>query len=361
MRKLLLITIVLLLLFCIACTDSKGAATVNDTPPASPITAVSETPQPRVTFEPWEKYQDVVPMIQFDWGTYQSLDEFVDEISHITVATVVDIEVFLYDEEPEREGDLLQDTMIKYTVSIDEPLKGGLAQGGTIAAWQRGWRYNDVNLWHPYIPPLEYDRTYLLFFNKNDYPFELLDVDYYLGMSFESYPEIKDGKLYPHPYSNLFSEGQPLEDTVSSITQLVEKKTALLNALMDLSAEQGTESLGSLLTDDQVPVRQLTPDEIQTYLDLPSSEVIKETAGSELENSDVFVWIKTDELTKAQQETFEAALRITAAEIADERSWGYEVCVTPFHSLVCIARGEDRATILDHFHRILDELAEKES
>ncbi len=255
---------------------------------------------------------------------------------------------------------MLQDTAIKYTVSIGNPLKGGLTQGGTAAVWQSGWRYNDVNLWLPDIPPLEYDNTYLLFIKENENPSGSLDIDYYLGMPFESYPEVIDGKLYPHPYSNLFREEQPLDDVVLSITQLVENITALLNALMDLSAGQGTERLGALLSDDQVPDRQLTPDEIQTYLDLAGSEVIKETAGSELENSDVFVWIKTDELTREQQETFEAALRTVAEGIADEREWGYEVSITPFHSLVCIARGEDRATILDHFHRILDELGEAE-
>ncbi len=357
MRKILMVCI-LLLVVCSACTDQKGAATATGTPSASVSAAVSETPQPCVTFEPWEKYTDAYPMI--DWGIYQSLDELVDKTDYIAVATVQDIEVFLYDEVPQNEGNMIQDTAIKYTVSIDSPLKGGLTQGGNTAVWQRGWRYNGVNVWHPDIPPLEYDSTYLLFFTKNEYPSGTLDIDYYLGMPFESYPQIKDGKLYPHPHSNLFSEGQPLEDVVSSITQLVGNKTALLNALMDLSAGQGAERLGSQLTDYQIPVRQLSLEEIQTYLDFAGSDVIVEAAGSELENSDVFVWIKTDELTRTQQEDLDAALRVAAAGIAEKRDWGYEVSVTPFHSLVCIARGEDRALIMEAFHRILDELSGEE-
>ena len=356
MRRIYLMIIALLLLVCSACTDNKGSATASDTPSASVSAGVSATPQPRVTFEPWEKYSDALPMI--DWGMYESLDELVDRADYISVATVLDIEVFL-NEEIESENDPLQDTMIKYTVSIDKPLKGDLTQSGTIPVWQRGWRYNGVNVWHPDIPPLEYDRTYLLFFSENDSPIASLDVDYYLGMPFESYPEVRDGKLYPHPHSNLFSKGQSLDDVVLSITELVENKKAFRDALMDLSAEQGAERLGSLMSDDQVPVRQLTSDEMQTFLDFAGGDVMKETAGSELKNSDVFVWIKTDELTQPQQDELEAALREVAAHIADDRNWGYEVSVTPLHSLVCIARGEDRATILDAFHRILDELTDE--
>lgn len=292
-------------------------------------------------------------MIEIDREIVQSLVDMVDKSDHIAVAAVWDIEVFINEFESEGEGNPLQNTFIKYTVSIDKPLKGDQALSGTIAVWQRGWRYNGVNVWHPDIPPLEYDSTYLLFFNQNDYPVEPLDVDYCLGMPYESYPQIRDGKLYPHPRSNLFTEGQSLDDTVLMITQLMEKKTARRDALMGLSAGQGAERLGLLLTDDQVPVRQLTSDEIQAFLDAAASGVIKETSGSALKNSDVFVWIKTQELTKSQQEELEAALRATAAGIANERSWGY----APFHSLVCIARGEDRYTILDAFRRILDELA----
>ena len=357
MQKCYTIALVLLLLTFSACTDQKGLVTAAGTPSASASAAVSETPPPRVTFEPWEKYSDALPMI--DWGMYQSLDELVDRVDYITVATVSDIEVFLYEEEPEQENDLLQDTMIKYTVSIDKPLKGNLVQSDTVAVWQRGWRYNGVNVWHPDIPPLEYDRTYLLFISNNENPIGSLDVDYYLGMPFESYPQIRDGKLYPHPHSNLFSEGQPLDEIVLPITELVEKKTAFRDALIGLSAAQGVERLGTLLSDDQVPVSQLTFDEIQTFLDLAGGDVIGETAGSELENSDVFVWIKTDELTQPQQDVLETALQEVAARIADERNWGYGVSVTPFHSLVCISRGEDRATILDAFHRILDELTDE--
>ncbi len=353
MRKILMLCI-LLLVVCSACTDQKGAATATGTPTASVSAAVSETPQPRVTFEPWEKYTDAYPMI--DWGIYQSLDELVDKTDYIAVAIVQDIEVFLYDEVPQNEGNMIQGTAIKYTVSIDNPLKGGLTKGGNTAVWQRGWRYNGVNVWHPDIPPLEYDSTYLLFIKANEYPSGSLDIDCFLGMPFESYPQIKDGKLYPHPHSNLFSEGQPLEDVVSSITQLVENKTALRNALLDLKAEQGAERLGSQLTDYQVPVRQLTAEEIQKYIEVAGGDVIREAAGSELENSDVFVWIKTDELTRTQQEDLDVALRTAASGIAEKSDWGYEVSVTPFHSLVCIARGEDRALIMEAFHRILDEL-----
>lgn len=317
MKKMLII-IMLLLLVCSACTNQKETTVTSYTPLASSSAVVSETQQPRITFEPWENYQDVLPMISFDWGIYQSLEELVDKTDYIAVATVLDIEVFLYeDDEPNRENDPLQDTMIKYTVRIDKPLKGGLKQSGTITVWQHGWRYNDVNIWHPDIPPLEYSKTYMLFFIDNEYPIETLDIDYYVGMPFESYPEVTDGKLYPHPYSNLFTSGQSFDNIVFSITQLVEKKTALRDALIDLSAELGTKRLASCLNQDQVSVRELTSGEMQTFYDLAGSDVVKETADRELKNSDIFIWVKTNDLTETQQDELEAALTSVSARIAD--------------------------------------------
>ncbi len=356
MKKMTII-IMLLLLVCSACTGQKETTATSHTPSASPNAVVSETQQPRVTFEPWEKYEDVLPMISFDWVIHQSLEELVDKTDYIFVATVLDIEVFLYEDgEPNRKDDPLQDTMIKYTVRIDKPIKGSLKQRGTITVWQHGWRYNDVNIWHPDIPPLEYSKTYMLFLINNEHPIETLDIDYYVGMPYESYPEIKDDKLYPHPYSNLFTSGQSFDNIVFSITQLVEKKTALRDALIDLSAELGTKRLASCFSQDQVSVRELISDEMQIFFGFAGSDVVKETAGRELKNSDIFIWFKTNELTKTQQDELEAALTSVSVRIADERNWGYKVSVMPFHSLVCISRGEDRAIIHEAFYRILDEL-----
>jgi hypothetical protein len=356
MRRIILISIVLLLLGCSACSDND-MATASPLSSASSDTATSETAKPRATFEPWENYQNVLPMISIDWVIYPSLDALVDRTDHIAVATVLDIEASLYQQdESERQNDPLQDTMIQYTVRIDEPIKGGLPQGGTIAVWQRGWGYKGVNVWHPDIPPLEADRSYLLFFINNDQPIDTLDVDYYVGMPFESYPEIRSGKLYPHPHSTLFREGQALDDTVFSITQIVEKKAALRDALIGLSAEQGAKRLSSVLSQDQKAVRKLTSEEMQPFFDFAGSDVVKEAAGSKLKNSDIFIWAKTEELTKTQQAALEAALTPVAERIAEKRDWGYQVSVTPFHSLICISRGEDRATIHMAFREILDEL-----
>mgnify|MGYP000454065927 CR=1 FL=1 len=356
MKKIILVTIVVVLLCCSACINQKESTMPLST--ASSTAAVSETPEPRVKFEPWEKYQDVLPIISFDWEIYQSLDELVDKTDYIAVATVLDIDVFLHNDEPRSESSPLQDTMINYTICIDRPLKGGLTQNSNISVWQRGWRYNDVNIWHPDIPPLEYDKTYLLFFIDNEYPLAALDVDYYVGMPFESYPEIRDGKLYPHPYSHLFRNEQRLDNIILAITQLIEKKTAHRDALICLTAEQGAERLSSCLHEDQVAIRKLTSEEMQLFLDFSGSDAVEETAGSELKNSDIFIWIKTNELTKTQQAELKTTFTQAAARIAEERNWGYKVSVTPFHSLVCISRGEDRATIHEAFHRILDELVE---
>lgn len=356
MKKILLATIVTVLLCCSACINQKESTMPLST--ASSTAAVFETPEPRVTFEPWEKYQDALPMISFDWVFYRSLDELVDDTDYIAVATVLDIDVFLHDDEPKVVSSPLQDTMINYTVCINEPLKGSLTQNSNISVWQRGWRYNDVNIWHPDIPPLEYDKTYLLFFIDNEYPLAALDVDYYVGMPLESYPEIRDGKLYPHSCSHLFSNKQRLNNIILAITQLIEKKSAHRDALICLTADQGAERLSSYLHEDQVPIRELTSDEMQLFLDISGRDAVEETAGSELKNSDIFIWIKTNELTKTQQTELETALTQAATRIAEECNWGYKVSVTPFHSLVCISRGEDRATIHEAFHRILDELVD---
>ena len=183
--------------------------------------------------------------------------------------------------------------------------------------------------------------------------------------AFDSFAEVIDGKVVQHEYSDLFEDSMPLEDAVEAINSAIEtakrldeEEAARKASLTNLTAEQGAQAIGEIFANDsdQAPVRDLAGEEMQAVYDFENDMRILAVSGKLLENSDLFIWIKTQELTRQQREDLESALVPAAAQAAAARDWGHQVSVTPFHSMIVIARGEDRATILMKFHRVLDDL-----
>lgn len=366
MRKSLLVFVIFLLFGGLAGCGTNDAASQVQSVQAQPILSQTgeaiTTPRaipPRVTFEPWENYEDVQVMMQISWPYFETTSDLVLRTEFIAVVTVKDIEVFLSNANTEADRPL-DETLIKYTLRIDESIKGDFEQSSTVEVWQEGWQYAGINVWHPDIPPLEYDKTYLLFFNSAVYPHATLTIEYRFGTPFVAYPEIVDGKLYPHPRNNLISEGEPAVDMIASVRWFVEEEAARTAALTNLTATQGAQAISDYFANDsyQSSVRDLTDEEMQAVYDFENDVRMLAVSGKLLENTDMFIWIETQELTRQQREEFESALIPAAEQTASVRDWGHRVRVTTYHSIIVIARGEDAATILEKFRQILVEIQE---
>lgn len=288
-------------------------------------------------------------MIQISWAYYETLADLCELTENIAVATVEDIGIDVKTSETLPDCDVpFSETAVAYTVTISEPIKGGFSAGDTLTVYQSGWQLDDINIWHPDMPPLKVGKTYLLFFNEH------------INVPFESYPEISDGVLHPHERSRFFDDGMKADDAITMVTQLVSDEAAREYALSSFSADRGALDLSKRLSHitDQTPVRDLSEAEMQTVYDFAGDSRVIGTAGKLLKNGDIFIWVKTQELSRQQTEDLESALTPASEQAATARNWGYQVSITPYHSLIVIARGEDRATILEEFWQILDDLQE---
>lgn len=308
--------------------------------------------KPRVTFEPWANYKNFLPEICFSWPNYRTLADLCERTQNIVVATVEDIEVFAQPiEEPGGAKTALRDTLIKYNINITQTIKGELSAGEKINVWQRGWEYDGINIFHSDIPPLDYDKTYLVNFNKNEYTHDTLDDSYYVGAPFEAYPEVIDGKLYPHQHSRLFFEGELLEEAIQEI-QSVAFSVMPINIPIEESVGILTQWLINYAI-EFTPARDLTGEELQEFYDFEDSNFVTAVIGKELQNGYKFVWIKTTELSKLQQTDFYDTLNAAAKAIADSENSHYEVSCKPFDSLITvIGANEDNASVHHQFYKM---------
>jgi hypothetical protein len=244
-------------------------------------------------------------------------------------------------------------------VEVIQSLKGKFNAGEQINVDQNGGLAECINEYIENLPFLEEGATYILFLFEPSVAKGMPFFEYMTG-AFDTYAQVIDGKVVQHEYSRLFENQMPLEDAVKEIMGAVEEEEARTAALTNLTPEQGAQAVGNILANDpnQAAVRNLTDEEMQTIYNFENDERVWGVSGKLLENSDLFIWIKTHELTLQQREDIQSVLITAAEKVAEERDWGYQVSVTPYHSMIVIARGEDRATILMMFHRVLDDLQE---
>ena len=106
------------------------------------------------------------------------------------------------------EGSSLFKTDVRYVLEYQQGLKDeyDYAAGDRIQVRQKGYSFGRFNVFEPTAPPMEAGKTYLLFVKDN-----------YL-YSFETYPEVIDGAIYPLGESELFEEGTILEDLINIIS-----------------------------------------------------------------------------------------------------------------------------------------------
>lgn len=351
MKKVLLIIIVLIVVLCAACTEAdKNQATASSVNPSPlPSASINQTSL-QVTFEPWANYVDIIPSVEISWEFYETFSVLCKDSDVIATATVMDVQILDYPDESLNDSDYpFQRTLIKYTAEVDQSYKGDFAESEIFKVYQTGWRYGDINIYHKDTPPLDYDKTYLMFiYEASGNP----DAKYLFCIPFESYPQIIDGKLVPHERSRFFYNGQTLENAFNAITE----ELTLQEAPGKISASQGVQYLIEFLSQypDQTPIRKLKESKFLEIYDSYNCYFVQDFIGMELENGDMFIWIETSKLLKHQQENFEKTLNVNTKRIAKDLDEHFKVTCTPFHSIITICDyNEDNATIHDAFQKIV--------
>ena len=346
MKRYTLMVLILILALSGACAANTDAA--------APATTAASSETPRVTFAPWADYEDMLPGISISWAYYETLADLCEDAQSIIVGTVRDIDVVPKPEDEQTYDDEnVRETVIKYNVEVSQALSGDQTVGETVSVWQSGWQYGDINVYHPDTPPLAYDKTYIMFLGENAYIENPIYPAFHFCVPFESYPEIADGIVLPHPRSRFFTKDMSAEDTIDMISKEVTQQ----NAPEQITAVQGVSGLieRAAFAPDQTPVRDLSNEEIQTVFDFAGNDFVLETAGKELENGDIFIWVKINKLEDAQQDSFYSTLETAVSPVAAERDAHFKVTCTPFHTMVSICLyNEDNATIHDAFKKVID-------
>lgn len=349
MKKLIWILFATALLFTfIGCKKDKES--IPESIQTTPIQTQSKPTEPpkqtgRVTFELWEDYQEFLPKVSFDIGSPQSFVELAEQTPICVIATVNDIEII---ELGTQTFEPLYDTIVKYTVHVDRSVNGDVTVGHTIYVLQNGYSFGDINIYHEYFPPLDYDQTYFMSIRpSNDN-----DDEYYFGSPFVSYPKVIDNKLYPVLHNRLFYEGQPIEYAIEDI-----RAAAYSIMPINLPIEQNIEVMTQRLINYDtpfIPVRDLTSEELSEFYDFDNSEFVTAVVGKEMENGYKFVWIKTTELDKYQQEDFSSKVSSTVKTMASELGIHCKVSTKPFDTLITlIGASEDNASLHHWFYDML--------
>ncbi|MBT3318514.1 MAG: membrane lipoprotein lipid attachment site-containing protein [Clostridia bacterium] len=365
MKKMLYILFaVAFLAACAGCIQTIESSTTQ----TNPAQTDSAQPSPSPTCE---ELTTVVWMA--DWAPFESLTDIVEVSKTIIVGKVtavlpavrIDKIAYGYSTSTDPEA---QDwsNVTRNEVEVLQSLKGELQIGEQINVDQNGGLAECINEYGENMPFLKEGSIYILFLSELPTAKGTPYFEYKVG-AFDSLAEVIEGKVQQHEYSEIFEENMPLENAVEVINSAIdsvklmdEEEASRKAALTDLTAAQGAQTVSEYFANDphQSPVRDLTDEEMQAVYDFENDIRILAVSGKLLENGDRLIWIKTQELTRQQCEELESALIPAAAQAAAALDWGHQVKVTPFHSMIVIARGEDRATILEKFRRALVEIQE---
>lgn len=332
MKKLILLLIVLFIIAASGCGTNESQ---NDS------LNIEIQPSPTQTCE---EIIDIVSAV--DWEP-QTLEEMsvrtetiiVGRVNKVLPAVRINLSEYGYETTLEREE---WTNITRTKVEVLQSIKGELIEGESINVDQYGGFAECINEYIDGMPFLEQDASYIFFLHEPDYGKNAPYCRYMTGI-WQSFLEVADGKMLKQDYS-FFDEGLPLEEAVEQI-----KAVMIPIPPTNIPIEQAVQALSEFLTDYETgfaPKRDLTDEELAKISDFDENPLIVSVIGKELQNGRLILWVKTVELNKAQQNSFEKEINSSIKLYADSLGVNYKVSVMQLDTLITIiGGGEDRASI----------------
>lgn len=329
MKKLIITLIILVLVAVTGCST-------ND--------SINEEPKPSPTCE---EIIELVSAIDWEPLTLEEMSVRTDTIivgrvNEVLPAVRINKTELGYETTLDREE---WTNITRTKVEVLQSIKGELKEDECINVDQEGGFAECINEYIDGMPFLKQGSTYIFFLHE---PYGK-DVQYcrYMTGIWQSFLEVEDGRMLKQNHS-FFEEGLPLEEAVEQI-----KAVMIPIPAVNIPIEQAMHALSEFLTDYETgfaPKSDLTVEELAKISDFDENPFVVSVIGKELQNGCLVLWIKTAQLNKGQQRSFEEELSYSIRLYADSLGVDYAVTVRQLDTLVTIiGGGEDRASIHDWF------------
>lgn len=336
MKKLILSLTVLVLVVVTACgTNDNLKDNINEKSKPSPTPTCEEIIE-LVSAVDWEP-------LTLEEMSVRTETIIVGRVNEVLPAVRINLSEYGYETTLDREE---WTNITRTKVEVLQSVKGELQEGESINVDQYGGFAECINEYIDGMPFLDHDATYIFFLHEPGYVKNAPYCRYMTG-TWQSFLESADGKMLKQNYS-FFEEGLPLEEAVEQI-----KAVMIPIPPTNIPIEQAVQELSEFLTDYETgfaPKRDLTDEELVKISDFDDNPLIVSVIGKELQNGRLILWLKTVELNKAQQNSFEEELNSSIKLYADSLGVKYKVSVMQLDTLITIiGGGEDRASIHDWF------------
>lgn len=331
MKKLILLLTVLFMITTTGCsTNDNQNDSIN----------VEIQPSPTPTCE------EIIELVSaVDWEP-QASDEMsvrtetiiVGRVNEVLPAVRINLSEYGYETTTDREK---WTNITRTEVEVLQSIKGELKEGESINVDQEGGFAECINEYIDGMPFLKQGSTYI-FFLREPYGKDVQYCRYMTGI-WQSFLEVEEGRILKQSHS-FFEEGLPLEEAVEQI-----KAVMIPIPPVNIPVEKAVQALSEFLTDYETgfaPKSDLTDEELAKISNFDENPFIVSVIGKELQNGRLILWVKTDELNKAQQNSFEEELNSSIKLYADSLGVNYKVSVMQLDTLITIiGGGEDRASI----------------
>lgn len=337
MKKLILLLTVLVLVAVTACgTNDNHKDNINEKPKPSPTPTCEEIIE-LVSAVDWEP-------LTLEQMSVRTDTIIVGRVNEVLPAVRINKIELGYETTLDREE---WTNITRTKVEVLQSIKGELKEGESINVDQEGGFAECINEYIDGMPFLKQGSTYI-FFLREPYGKDAQYCRYMTGI-WQSFLEAADGRILKQDYS-FFEAGLPIEEAVEQI-----KAVMIPIPPVNIPIEQAMHALSEFLTNYETelgfaPKRDLTGDELAKISDFEGDTRIVSVIGIKLENGRLILWVKTAQLNKGQQRSFEEELSHSIRLYADSLGVDYAVTVRQFDTLITIiGGGECRADIHNWF------------
>lgn len=217
MRKQILATILVLLIFCSSCE-------VPPTAPSSRATIGSDQTETSVQMESSTEVTEIIiygdPVMYFDLSKLLKMSDIViigTVEEALPVIRIEGVSLGLVKGFPE-----YYKNVSCYNIRIEQVFKGGFSEGDLLRVDRNGGEVDGIfENYQDLQYPVE-GRKYLMFINETDITDKTDYFKYMFEGTYDGFSEIIDDKLYPQELTSIFEAGTPIEDVIERVTEALD-------------------------------------------------------------------------------------------------------------------------------------------